>query len=146
MRGALESEPVEIASDVIGMRATALTSAALLPALLVAMAGCYSWKVEDAPLPEVLSRSEPPVAIRVTLGRDYQVELSDPQLVGDSLMGKFSPRDSLTRSVPAGRITMVESRRLDALRTAGAVLLPVMLVIGVGGYIAMSEYEDSFDD
>jgi len=135
-----------IGSEEVVMHRATVGSAILLPALLVGMTGCYSWKVEDAPLPEVLSRSEPPAAIRVTLGRDYQVELSDPRLIGDSLVGKFSPRDSLTRSVPAERITMVESRRLDGLKTAGAVLLPVVVVIGVGGTMAMSEFEDSFDE
>lgn len=146
MRVVPERRRLRAAAEEAVMRTPTLRSGALIPALLIAMTGCYAWKVEAAPLPELLSRPEPPATIRVTLGRDYQVELSDPRLVGDSLVGRFSPRDSVTRSVATGRITKVESRRLDGLRTAGAVLLPVMIVIGVGGYVAASEYEGSFDD
>lgn len=41
---------------------------------------------------------------------------------------------------------MVESRRLDGLMTAGAVLLPVVLVVAIGGSIAAADFEDSFED
>ena len=119
----------------------------IIPALvLVVLSACYSWKVESAPLPQLLAGPEPPQVVRVTLPGDFQMEIAQARIDGDSLIGTIPGSDSIRRSVAASQIDGVATRRFDAGKTLLSVFVPVGVVLGIGSMIALEDFHDSFGE
>jgi hypothetical protein len=119
----------------------------IIPALvLVALSACYSWKVESAPLPELLAGPDPPQVVRVTLPGDFQMEIAQPRIDGDSLVGIIPGSDSVRRSVPASGIDGVATKRFNAGQTALVVLGPPLAILAFASMISIKEFSDSFDE
>jgi hypothetical protein len=114
--------------------------------ILVVLGGCYSWKVEPAPLPELLERPEPPQVIRVDLPGDFQMEIAQPRIEGDSLVGIVPGSDSVRRSVAASQINGIATRHFDGGKTAVAVLVPPLVILSIGSMIALDDFHDSWGD
>ncbi len=132
------------------MRATGPEQPSLsrvIPALaLIVLSACYSWKVESAPLPELLAGPEPPEVVRVTLPGDFQMEIARPRIEGDSLIGIIPGSASFRRSVASSTIGGVATRRFNAGRTALAVLGPPLVILSIGSMLALQDFHDSFGE
>ena len=129
------------------MRGTRRTSFVGVSALaLLFSLGCYSWKVESAPLPEVLAGPEPPQVVRVTLPGDFQMEIAQPRIDGDSLIGIIPGSDSVRRSVASSQVGGVATKRFNAGLTALAVLGPPLAILSIGSMIALQDFHDSFGE
>lgn len=91
--------------------------------LLASAAGaCHSWRMRDIPSP-----GASPGDTRVTLRDGTRMELHDAVIRGDSIQG-FAPIGGNVQTDSAVAVADVrefEVRRLDAVKTVGAMLLVV---------------------
>lgn len=103
-----------------------------LPALLLALClpACTFWAASTTPLPELTGPPRPVATVRVTTAAGDTLELQDPRVHGDSLVGGSLP-DTGWVFLPLASIGKVEVRKKNALRTIGTGALIVALVYGV---------------
>jgi hypothetical protein len=82
--------------------------------------GCYSWRAAPAvPLPNGLAHQP----VRVTLRSGQVLKLDDASVTGDSLTWSEERAFSFARrTIPVTEIQKLEVRRIDAGRTAAAVV------------------------
>ena len=114
----------------------------ITPAMaLTALGACYSWKVESATLPEILARPQPPGEVRVTLPGDFQMELAQPRVDGDSVFGIIPGSDSIPRSVASSQIQRVATKQLDAGQTLLAVVVAPAAVLSIFFVAALDELD-----
>ena len=95
--------------------------AVLLLFLLLHLTACQTWHSVSAASPSQFIEAEQPDHVRVTTQGESQVELENPSVEGDEVVGN-------TRSVPLGEILMLEVREFSMDRT---VLLAVGVAAGV---------------
>lgn len=90
-------------------------------ALMLGVAGCFSWRPYEPAAP--LARSpDLPYRLRATLVDSSQVELTSPFVRADTLYGRSGPqRDTLALSVDAVR--GLERERLRIWRTLGVTVV-----------------------
>ena len=81
------------------------------------LTACSTWQSVNTPSPAQFIEAEQPDRIRVTTQGESQVELENPSVEGDEVVGN-------TRSVPLGEILMLEVREFSMDRTA-------LLLVGV---------------
>ena len=87
------------------------------------LTACSTWQSVNTPSPAQFIEAEQPDRIRVTTQGESQVELENPSVEGDEVVGN-------TRSVPLGEILMLEVREFSMDRTA-------LLLVGVAAaYVA----------
>jgi len=103
--------------------------AAYLPA-------CTGWRVQD-PTPEVVVRDRAPPAIRITQLDGSTLVVHHPMIVADSIVGQLTPTKAGQESVASvavalSTVKVLEVRRVDALRTAGALVGGLLLISIVG--------------
>ena len=114
-----------------------LTCCLLLPAFL---AGCSSWWVQEVS-PQQLITEDQPEKIRVTLTDGSQMVLEQPRVSGDTLMGKFAPKDfapsaqvQLKRgeqvNIPLSDVTDVAIQKTDPGKIFGMVLVVGAFLFG----------------
>ncbi len=104
-------------------------------------AGCSAWKRQHGGVEALLTKSDPPRKVRVTLLDGSRVEFRSPAIRGDSLCGMMSyaihheSRWDETRwtlsGVPLADIRRVELRKFDAGRTL------LLVGMGVGATVAI---------
>ena len=119
-----------------------LTCCLLLP---VYLAGCSSWYVQEVS-PQQLVTEEQPKKIRVTLTDGSQLQIEQPTVSGDTLMGyevrgrRYSGQQV---NIPLSDVTDVAIQRTDAGKTTalivGTVLVVGAAVVVVGYLIVCSE-------
>ena len=98
---------------------------ALAVALFVVASGCSAWQVRTAPVREVAAAPVP--RVRVTLRDDARVQLWDPRVEGDSLVGHLT--DDTTRTAFAiADVATVETWEPSPAKTAQ---MTVIVVLGV---------------
>ena len=104
--------------------------AVLLLFLLLHLTACQTWHSVSTASPSQFIEAERPDRVRVTTQGESQVELENPSVEGDEVVGN-------TRSVPLGEILMLEVREFSMDRT---VLLAVGVADGVlvaaGAFVA----------
>jgi hypothetical protein len=108
-----------------------------------------SWQSVAAPSPAQLIEAEQPDRVRVTLPNGTKVELEEPSVEGDELVGRVNESSFwcraflggytrageaycdrfAVRSIPLADIFMLELRKPSGGRTALAVLPAVLLVV-----------------
>ena len=87
-------------------------------ALLLTAAGCHSWRTQPGPAPDAVARLNGGGTIRV-LRRDHStVELRNPQVVGDSIVGLFGD-PPVRATVAVADVERIDARRVNAAKTGG---------------------------
>ena len=97
------------------------TSALLL---VLHLTGCLTWQATTTPLPELTSSAKPPESLRITTVEGEQLEVQEPRVHLDSLIGGSHP-DTGWVFVALADIDKVEVRKRNVLQTALAVALVV---------------------
>jgi hypothetical protein len=95
------------------------------------VSGCLTWRVESASPREVLQN--PNVhAVRITStdSTATKIEIYDPALVGDSIMGHPTKQAVARIYVPLSRVQSIATQHKSVAKTA-------LLVVGVGAGIAL---------
>jgi hypothetical protein len=109
---------------------------------IVLMAGqlsaCTTWRLETLSPADVI-RTERPTALRVERQDGHREVLYQPQVQGDSLMGRRAEDDKMSnRALALMDVKHVATRHVNPGRTAG-------FVIGTGLFIALVVAAASFD-
>jgi hypothetical protein len=98
---------------------------AAMVALVVGASGCSAWQVRTAPVREVAAAPVP--RVRVTLRDGARMQLWNPRVEGDSLVGQLT--DDTTRTTFAvADVATVETWEPSAAKTAQ---MTVIVVLGV---------------
>ena len=101
-----------------------LIACILLPCYLVA---CMSWQTQEITPEQVLAEKQPD-KVRVTLTDGSQVEVYQPRVSGDTLMGL---REGQQVSIPLASVTQLELREGDT----GKSIAAAGIVVGVGALL-----------
>jgi hypothetical protein len=125
----------------VGHRSVQRSVASVLLATL--LGGCTSWRVET-PSPAALGGNGHPAEIRVEYSDGRSEVLYQPEVRGDSLIGKS--RESVRqadRAVALVDVRRIATRHINAAGTAG-LLLGVGAVIGI--IVGLSSIQGPFDN
>lgn len=96
---------------------------------------CMGWHTVG-PTPQAVLREKPRKSVRVTLDDGATVVITDPRLVGDSVVGRAERRSSQKSdtagagitAVPTERVRQIEVRRVQPVPTTLALLGGALLV------------------
>lgn len=102
-------------------------AAVLLVSLLAT--GCAGWHTESV-APRELLRTRGVPAVRVTRTDQTKVEIWDPALVGDSIVGHPTSLAIARVVVPLGQVQAIATRRTSFKKT-------VLVALGVIGVVAV---------
>ena len=102
--------------------------AALL--LMTYLTSCTFWTATKTPLPELTGGEKPPALVRVVTTEGETLDLTDPRVHNDTLIGGAVP-DTGWVFVALADITKVEVRKKQPLRTAAYVALAVGVVFAI---------------
>ena len=102
--------------------------AALL--LMVYLTSCTFWTATKTPLPELTGGEKPPALVRVVTVDGETLDLTDPRVHNDTLIGGAVP-DTGWVFVALADITKVQLRKKDVLKTGLAVVLVAGVVLAV---------------
>lgn len=92
---------------------------------VILLGACTSYRVQTAPLPEVLAERSPR-SVLLTLTADRQVELFDPVVSGDTVRGNLTSASVDRRSVSLRDVRTVAVRQFNL----GKSLLAVLAAVG----------------
>ncbi len=98
--------------------------------LVLHIASCTFWTATKTPLPELTGGEQPPALVRVVTIDGETLELTDPRVHNDTLIGGAVP-DTGWVFVALADITKVQLRKKDALKTGLAVVLVAGVVLAV---------------
>ena len=103
--------------------------AVLLLFLLLNLTACYTWQGIATTSPAQLIEAMQPDHVRVLVRGEGEVELENPSVEGDQLLGANGV------SLPLADVLMLEIREFDIVRTVGLVLLlsPLTALVCLGG-------------
>ena len=104
--------------------------AVLLLFLVLHLTACYTWQGVATTSPAGVIEATQPDRVRVVVRGEGEVELANPSVEGDQLVGA----DGV--SLPLADVLMLQTREFSAGRTALAVLggvlaLPVVLILAL---------------
>ena len=104
--------------------------------LALLLGGCHSWRTQPGPAPEAVARLNGGGSIRV-LRRDHStVELRNPQVSGDSIVGMFG--DPPVRvAIAAADVERIDARRVNAAKTGG-LAIGTFLVVSIVAVAAVT--------
>ena len=107
------------------------------------LSGCTGWHVERLSPAEVVERQQPST-IRVESGDGRREVLYEPEVRGDSLIGRRDWSDKQhNRALALTDVKQVATRRVSAGRTAGLVL-GIGAIVGV--VVGLSSMQGPFDN
>lgn len=98
--------------------------------LALHLTSCTFWTVSKTPLPELTGGEKPPALVRVVTINGEKLELTDPRVHNDTLIGGAVP-DTGWVFVALADITKVEVRKKDALKTGVAVVVVAGVVLAI---------------
>jgi len=98
--------------------------------LVVYLPGCTFWQATSTPLPELTGPPNPPPLVRITPVDGERIEIQDPRVHGDSLIGGTVP-DTGWVFIPLADIKKVEIRKRNVPKTALVVVLAAALLYGI---------------
>lgn len=95
--------------------------------LTLHLTGCVTWQATTTPLPDLTSGDKPPASVRVTTTEGEELEVMEPRVHLDSLIGGSKP-DTGWVFLALADIDKVEVQKRNVLRTAAGVVFVVGLV------------------
>jgi hypothetical protein len=98
--------------------------------LALHLTSCTFWTATKTPLPELTGGEKPPALVRVETIDGETLELTDPRVHNDTLIGGAVP-DTGWVFVALADISKVEVRKKDALKTGLAVVLAAGVVVAL---------------
>ena len=118
-----------------------------IAAMLLALhlTSCTFWTVSKTPLPELTGGDTPPALVRVVTIDGEKLELTDPRVHNDTLIGGAVP-DTGWVFVALADITKVEVRKKDALKTGLAVVVVAGVVLALAALCKNPENCTTEDD
>ena len=111
------------------MRVATVRRAALATWLTVISTGCMAWRLESVP-PRELLKTPGIEAVRVTRADKSKVEIYDPVLQGDSIIGHPTDRAIARLAMPLSQVETISTRHQSIGRT-------LLITLGVAGAIAV---------
>jgi hypothetical protein len=90
------------------------------------LTGCLTWQATTTPLPELTAGEKPPESLRITTVEGEQLEVMEPRVHLDSLIGGTQP-DTGWVFLALANIDKVEVRKRNVAKTA----LGIVLVVGI---------------
>jgi hypothetical protein len=110
------------------------------------MAGCTAWRLETVSPAEVIAREQPGV-VRVQYADEQHEVLYQPEVRGDSLLGRSEPdARQADRALALADVTSIATRHVSGGRTTGLVLGLVGVGAVVGSLIAIASMQGPFDN
>jgi hypothetical protein len=94
--------------------------------LVLHLTGCLTWQATTTPLPELTAGAKPPESLRITTVEGEQLEVMEPRVHLDSLIGGSQP-DPGWVFLALANIDKVEIRK----RNVGKTALGIVLLIGI---------------
>lgn len=122
------------------MRAVRIRLIVAAAGLVLSTTGCLAWRVESLPAAELLKRNNVP-ALRIAKPDKSRVEVWDPHLSGDSIVGHPTERAIARVAVPLGDITTIETRHKSFTKT---VLVTLIIAGGVGVYALLQSLNQGY--
>ena len=108
--------------------------------------GCTAWRLETVSPAEVIAREQPSV-VRVQYADEQDEVLYQPEVRGDSLLGRSEPdARRADRTVAPADVTSIATRHVSGGRTTGLVLGIVGVGAIVGSLIAIGNMQGPFDN
>jgi hypothetical protein len=98
--------------------------------LVMYLPGCTFWQATTTPLPELTGPPNPAPALRITTTDGERVEVQEPRVHLDTLIGGAVP-DTGWIYLPLASIRKVESRQRNVLKTIGGIALLVGIVYAI---------------
>lgn len=115
------------------MRKAMARRAVLAGWLAISASGCLGWRLESVPPRELLTKSNYE-AVRVTRADDKsKVEIWNPRLVGDSIIGHPTDRAIARLVMPLSQVQTISTPH----KSIGKTTLAVFAVIGAVGAYAL---------
>jgi len=112
------------------MRAVHTRRVALAGLMAISATGCMGWRVEQVP-PRELLKDRSIEAVRVTRADKSKVEIWNPKLEGDSIVGHPTDRAIARLVMPLSQVETISTRHKSVGKT---------LVIGLGVIGAVAVY------
>jgi len=112
------------------MRAVRTRRVALAGLMAISATGCMGWRVEQVP-PRELLKDRSIEAVRVTRPDKSKVEIWNPKLEGDSIVGHPTDRAIARLVMPLSQVETISTRHKSVGKT---------LVIGLGVIGAVAVY------
>ena len=112
------------------MRAVHTRRVALAGLMAISATGCMGWRVEQVP-PRELLKDRSIEAVRVTRPDKSKVEIWNPKLEGDSIVGHPTDRAIARLVMPLSQVETISTRHKSVGKT---------LVIGLGVIGAVAVY------
>lgn len=110
------------------------------------LGACTSWHLETLSPADVIAR-EDPSEIRVERADQHYEVLYQPEVHGDSLLGRRQPdAKQPDRTVSLTEVKGVATRRINAGRTTGLVIGIVGIGAVVGALIALANMQGPLDN
>src|SRR2546429_5201950 len=107
--------------------------------------GCTAWRLETVSPAEVIV--DKPSVIRVQYANEQQEVLYQPEVRGDSLLGRSEPdARQADRAMALADVTSVATRHVSGGRKTGLVLGLVGIGAVVGSLIAFAKMQLTFDN
>ena len=110
--------------------------------LVVFVFGCTSWHVEGV-TPQAFFANQPPARVRVTLVSGEKLEIHQPRLVGDSVLGTPRP-GGFPVQVALADIREVETSGTSTAKSAGLGLGIVAVIGVVAAVVALAAWGGPF--
>lgn len=104
----------------------------LAPAVVTA---CQTWRVAEL-APRPLVETKAPSRIRVTTPDGLRIEVAEPHVVGDSILGRHDGHNGPAVAVALADVTRVETPHVNVAGTVGLTLLVgVVVAVAVAGAV-----------
>lgn len=114
------------------MRSVQAGRALMAGLLVVSASGCVGWRVANVPPRELLSEGRVE-AVRVTRADKSKVEIYNPTLVGDSIIGHPTDRAIAKLVMPLSQVETIATQH----KSIGKTMLAVLTIGGALGAYAL---------
>ena len=95
--------------------------------LVVLLPACYSWHAVDGGARRYISEERPGI-VRLTLTDGRKIDMVDPEVLGESIVGRVDERSTIADEAD---VAVAQERRFEAFRTGAAIAVVVGALVGV---------------